>query len=220
MTGAVVPFALFAVLSDLTKHKTLTLFGFAMAGSLAWLASGTAPAAAIAIWISSGWHLYVTFLVHAGVLVGIMLGAYILKRRALVRLDWPACISLMDMQRGGTLHLFSRGWQVEPLPSGFAGISVYACRKQKLRMFAIFFQGNILFSRLVRNLATVPGLVVRNVVLIARDRPNANLYTAAAAAGFRVIHYTELPEVDALCQEVEEQRLAQIRNRAALAVRV
>lgn len=149
--GVALPLALTSALSDMNKRKFAGLATAMLtcciliamlrtpvsAEAQAWLAEGSRPPALGA-------------LVMALIVIVAVAGPF-LRRRTAFTLDWPRSTSQGQFQKLGASYLASRAWQIEPLDS-FAGISIYRCRKDKLRMFVLFVRQQITFERLLKNI--------------------------------------------------------------------
>lgn len=206
--GVLFPLAAFAVLSDLNRKRSAALIVVTIFAVGLYLLSSTPFYAACSSWLSKSWHAYLALFAMGAVVFGSLIVAAALRRHAALELRWPRVMTAREMQRASMTYLRAKGWQTEPMPQGFAGLSVFRCRKNDLRMFAISSDGVVPLSRLIANLAKTPGLLISHTVIILKTAPIDPLIATASDAGFCVIGYRQLGEIDEICKGMEARHVA------------
>lgn len=206
--GILFPLAAFAILSDLTRKKSAALAAAAIFALSFYLFSLTPFYAACLSWLSQAWHPYLALFALGAVIAGSFIVAALLRRHADLELRWPRAMTVREMQRASMTYLRANGWQTEPMPQGFAGLSIYRCRKNDLRMFAVLSDGAFPLGRLISNLAKTPGLLMSHTVIILKSTPVDSLIATTSDIKVCVIGYRQLSEIDEICQAMEARHVA------------
>lgn len=212
-TFAVAPFLLFAVLSDLTK-KVFCVWVCIMllCAAIGWTHSSFYPAT-FAHWAFDGVHGALTAIGLTWVVASAVVIAIARHRRAIRRLEWPSQISQSEMQKLGYAYLTGHGWSLTQATEGFAGANIFMCRKNDLRMVAIFARRDFAFNSFVRSIRKAPGIVFSRVILIQYEKPTESFKNTVRLEGFTVVHYKELEVMDDVCLRIESSRIEAVRQK-------
>lgn len=213
MLSFISPFILTSILLDLTKKTAIVLV--IVASVLALVSYGlitTGLESSLDLWMQNTRHLEVLMTASLCAILVIILATRNRERQLARSLSWSSSINQTEMQKLCTSHLQQQGWSVT-FHASFAAISVYVCRKNEQKMFAVFIRQSDNISIALNNMKKIRGVEVSQVVIVTFDNILPTLATKIIQEGLSAINYKDLGAVEEVCEAANERRLAARKRR-------
>ncbi|WP_419727966.1 hypothetical protein [Lichenicola sp.] len=181
MLLCLLPFILYAILTDLTKRQFLVIVGMAVAfGSTA----STAAGRSMLHWMVQSERLVPLLLIVGGILIGLFSARFVVGRRRRYRLAWPTKPSQRDFASAGYDMLVRKNWTYQ-VDVNHTFFNVYWMTLGKQRVMFVFSVGPLEIDILQRTFTTTRIMPAQKVVVVLWDEPLRAMQAILEELGWR-----------------------------------